>query len=296
MHKIKKRLLFLAFFIFFFVVIFLLYLWTHINSEDLVVTNYSVNSRITNSFRIVQLSDLHNSEFGNDNEDLCSLVENQKPDLIFITGDMINRDDPDTKILETLLTKLVTIAPVYYCYGNHEVTWDENWSGSRGCSIADIVDSCGAYALNLEYVDINFKDNQLRIGGYMGYYRFPGMMEGSQSLWEDDNQFFDDFENTDSYKILLNHIPTQWVDWNHLDNFDVDLIFSGHYHGGQWVLPLAGPVYAPYVAWFPEHVKGCFTGEKGSCILSAGLGNEYTYLPRVNNPPEIVVVDLIPEE
>jgi predicted MPP superfamily phosphohydrolase len=73
-------------------------------------------------------------------------------------------------------------------------------------------------------------------------------------------------------------------------------VFSGHYHGGQWNLQFIGGVYAPYIGFNPPFVKGVYKGEYATIILSSGLGNEHRYIPRINNPPEIVVVDIKPEK
>lgn len=84
------------------------------------------------------------------------------------------------------------------------------------------------------------------------------------------------------------------MDWNYIDQYPVDIVFAGHYHGGIIQLPLLNRgLYCPYVGFFAEHTKGVFNGTKAACILSGGLGSEH-FLPRLNNPPEIVVVDLFP--
>ena len=106
--------------------------------------------------------------------------------------------------------------------------------------------------------------------------------------------FADEFENTNRVKILLCHIPTPWLDWGYIDQFPVDLVLSGHYHGGQVRLPLIGGLYAPYVGFFPEYTRGIFQGEKATCVLSVGAGTE-NGLPRINNMPEMVVVEMKPE-
>jgi len=110
-----------------------------------------------------------------------------------------------------------------------------------------------------------------------------------------EGRFFVSFQDTSRYKILLNHIPTQWVDWNYINKCPVDLVFCGHYHGGVIRIPIIDQgIYAPYVGWFPPFTKGVYSGSKATCVLSVGLGIEHG-IPRLNNPPEIVVVDLVPE-
>lgn len=89
-------------------------------------------------------------------------------------------------------------------------------------------------------------------------------------------------------------LPLPWVDWDYIDKFPVDVVFSGHYHGGVIRLPLLDRgVYAPYTGFFPKHTKGVFVGTQATCVLSAGLGSEHA-VPRINNPPEVAVVDLVP--
>ena len=130
----------------------------------------------------------------------------------------------------------------------------------------------------------------------MGYYRQPHMINGNTYVVNREIAFADDFENTDRIKLLINHIPTQWVDWQYINKYEIDAVFCGHYHGGMIRIPLIDRgVFAPYVGWFPKYTKGMYTGEKATCILSAGLGTEHS-VPRINNPPEIAVVDLIPSE
>ena len=103
--------------------------------------------------------------------------------------------------------------------------------------------------------------------------------------------FAEQFERTDRLKFLLCHIPTAWLDWEYIDCYPVDVVFSGHYHGGQIRLPGIGGLVAPYVGLFPEYTKGVFYGEQAVCVLSAGVGTEEN-IPRINNFPEVVVVDL----
>ncbi len=267
-----------------------IYFISHITNSDIKKTSYFLQTSFKLPVRILQLSDLHNSEFGTDNSELVELVKKQSPDIILMTGDMINRDDDDISVALNLISSLKDIAPVYYGHGNHEYMWMER----TGTDLKQSITDAGAVLLDKEYVDVDVKGNQLRIGGYMGYYRIPWMFKRTDEETQEEYAFFDNFENTDRYKILINHIPTQWVDWDYTQ-YPVDLVFSGHYHGGQWVLPGIGGVYAPYIGFNPPFVKGVYHGKYATCVLSSGLGNEYAYLPRVNNPPEVVVVDLVPK-
>lgn len=254
------------------------------------VAQYVVEAECPQSLRIVQLTDLHGREFGEDNGELIALVADQEPDLILMTGDMMDKSDENADVVCQLISALVEIAPVYYSYGNHEY----DWMASHGESLTPALTAAGATVLDVEYQDVTVNGKELRIGGYHGYYRQPGMYDVTQEQREAELAFADDFEDTERYKILLSHIPTAWLDWGYIDRCPVDLVLSGHSHGGQIRLPLIGGLYAPYVGWFPEYTEGLFEGEKATCILSTGLGSS-PGVPRINNLPQVVVVDLIPE-
>lgn len=260
-------------------------------ATKLTVAKYEVRMDMTESIRIVQLTDLHGKVFGTDNDVLVQMVAKQKPDLILMTGDMMDKSDENADIVCNLIRCLVEVAPVYYGFGNHEISWMD----TTGIDLTPILTDADAVVLNCDFLDISVKGQQLRIGGYYNYYRQPHMypLTLEEKLAELD--FADNFENTDRYKILLSHIPTAWLDWEYIEKYPVDLVLTGHYHGGQIRLPLVGGLYAPYVGLFPEYTEGMFAGEQATCILSTGLGSS-PGVPRINNPPQIVVVDLIPEK
>lgn len=187
-----------------------------------------------------------------------------------------------------LVEQLSQITDVYYGLGNHETAWILEY----GDCLKAFLTEAGAIVLNNEYWDTNINGNPIRLAGYMGYYRAVNMTTHTKEAQQAELEFMDRFENTERYKILLDHIPTSWVDWDYINKYPVDLIFSGHYHGGLVQLPIINRgLYAPYVGWLPKYTKGVFSGTKATCILSAGLGLEYL-IPRINNSPEIVVVDL----
>lgn len=277
------------------VVLFALWLGISVyrSETELTVTYYEVPANVTETLRIVQLSDLHSKEYGGQNTELIALVEAQKPDLIFMTGDMLNRAGAaeDVYPLCQLIARLVEIAPVYWADGNHEKTFMDN----TGLDIHEQLADAGVTVLDRSYADITLRDQELRIGGYYGYYRYPHMTTDDPQTKAADEAFFADFEDTQRLKLLLCHIPTAWADWNCIDKFPVDVVFCGHYHGGQIRLPLIGGLYAPYVGLFPAYTRGVFTGSQAVCVLSAGLGAE-PGIPRVNNLPELVVVQLTPKQ
>ena len=258
--------------------------------QPLEVVSFCVDADLKEPIRIVHLTDLHSYEFGEGNSILVKLVAEQEPDLIMITGDMWDRSDQNADVVCSLIRELVTVAPVYYGYGNHE----KEWEAIHAESLTVALEEAGAVVLDCSYADVMVAGTELRIGGYHGYYRQPSMFPISPEQCQAELDFCDEFENTDRYKILLSHIPTAWIDWGYMNKFPVDLVLSGHYHGGQIVLPWIGGIYAPYIGLFPPNTKGMFQGETAVCILSAGLGSS-PGIPRINNPPQIVVVELIPK-
>lgn len=292
-HPHRRRFLWALFILFW--ILLLVFLYYYITSLFLHVEHYTVEANVSSPIRIVQLSDLHNAEFGEDNSKLIEKVAGQRPDAIFMTGDMLNEDDENVGIVVHLVTELSKIAPVYYCYGNHETAWERNYKKD----LHQILGAAGATVLECEYVDTEMNGNPVRIGGYMGYWGQPHMVTNDPEEKERHSRFFRDFKEKDlperCCRILLDHIPTSWLDWHYIDTLDTGIVFSGHYHGGVIRIPILDQgVAAPYVGWWPPYTKGLYVGEKSTCILSAGLGIEHG-IPRLNNPPEIVAIDLIPK-
>lgn len=286
--KRKQRIWRVALLLFALLTAILLYFY--VTSLFLHVETYTLSANVASPIRVVHLSDLHNAQFGKKNEQLVAHVAMQNPDLIIISGDMLNSDDENTDVVTALISDLSTIAPVYYGYGNHEKLWEQRF----GRDLRPIIESAGAVVVDNDYIDLEVHGTSLRIGGYMGFYPIPHMTSDDEIQQASELAFITDFQNTDRVKLLINHIPTGWVDWNYANRNPVDFVFSGHYHGGIVRIPfLDRGLYAPYVGWFPPFTKGVYVGTKATCILSAGLGNEH-HIPRFNNPPEIVVVDLIP--
>lgn len=272
----------------------------YISNFVLTVSEYNVDDDIDNPIRIVQLTDLHNRQFGKNNARLIQKVKEQKPDYIFMTGDMISQND-ELDGLISLLENMVEIAPVYFSYGNHEKEWKKK---HPNVDLKKQLESTGIVVLDDEFVDLKFNGNAVRLGGYYGYYRRPGMTSKDLDEKEKILRWCQDYEDTERNKILLCHIPTPWVDWDYINQYpediynssyyggnNVDLVFSGHYHGGQVRIPGIVGLYAPYVKWFPQYTKGIFEGTQTTCVLSSGLASR-GWFPRVFNIPEIVVVNL----
>jgi len=247
----------------------------------------------------VHLSDLHSACFGVANSRLISKVEEQKPDIICFTGDTVSSDEEDFSVAADLVKELVKVAPVYISLGNHETDLSDKLLENF---ITEMTDS-GATVLEKEYIDTEINGNKVRIGGTSGYGLSVSFWEASYcknaaDYWDDDSfseqRFLMDFQDTDSYKILLLHrSEAATLFWADNGWYNVDLVLSGHTHGGQVRLPFIGGLYAPEEGYFPDYEYGYFKKNDCDIIISAGLGTGHG-IPRINNIPEIVVVDIIP--
>lgn len=243
-------------------------------------------------FRIVLLTDLHGREFGRANARLLEAIRAEEPDVICLAGDFIDAraKDADVDSMCGFIEAAAEIAPTYFCMGNHERYYMEH----RDAGLGERIAQTGAVVLDAEYVDVELGGAKVRIGGNEGFYRTPHMNSRDPARQYADSLFFEDFEDTDSFKLLLNHIPTSWLDWGYRDKYPVDLVLSGHYHGGLVRIPILDRgLYAPYVGLFPPYTEGCFAGTEATCVLSAGLAGANGF-PRLFNPPEIVTVDVRP--
>ncbi|MBQ1892582.1 MAG: metallophosphoesterase [Clostridia bacterium] len=260
----------------------------------LSTARYAVrSSKLASPIRVVFLSDLHGREFGKSNRRLLEKIAANEPDVIVLAGDMIEAgaDGEEIERVCAFVSAAKEIAPVWYGLGNHEYRYIEN----HGAGLEEKLTEAGAVVLEAEYADIDVGGTPVRIGGYAGYYRTAHLNTKDPEKQAAHNSFFEGFEDTERFKLLINHIPTNWLDWDYRDKYPVDLVLSGHYHGGLVRFPLIGKgLYAPYVGWFPPYTKGCFEGEAATCILSSGLAGA-NGVPRFFNTPEIVVIDVVPD-
>ena len=255
-----------------------------LSQKCLIVRQYTYrNPKIAAPIRAVQLTDLHNYQYGRDNQRLIAKIQKQKPDVIFMTGDMLNEDEDRTDILLHLVREACAIAPVYFSLGNHEVGYEKTYGEG---DLTEQLEAAGAVVLEKEYVDTKIAGQEVRIRGAYGYLLPEDWKDGSEQ------RFLEAFVQTDRLKILLSHVPEGLLLWKSMEYWDVDLVFSGHVHGGQVRVPFVGGLFDPEEGFFPTYTRGMFSCGNGTMILSAGLGSSRG-IPRVNNLPEIVVCDIV---
>ena len=276
----KKRVLFVVLF-----VLVVLIVWTLWGNTALEVNEYEVVSdRIPQDFegfRIAQVSDLHNAEFGEGNEKLIQLLSQTDPDVIVITGDLIDSRHTDIEIALDFARQAVKIAPVYYVSGNHEARVHEYEDLKMGLAEAGVV------ILENQKVQITREGESITLMGNADpSFQEEYLFGNSESVAR---QAIEDLQNeSDGYTILLSHRPELfdlYVDTG------MDLVFSGHAHGGQFRLPFVGGLVAPNQGFFPKFDEGRFTEENTTMIVSRGVGNSIIPI-RFNNRPEIVLVTL----
>ena len=256
------------------------------------VTEFSVQSgeipEAFDGFRIAHLSDLHNAEFGKDNENLVEHLRQCDPDIIVLTGDMIDSRRTDISVVTHLAPKLVEIAPTYFVTGNHEGRLDPE----QYKTLTDGLESAGVTVLENETVTVIRCGESITIAGVEDPRRDNGWTEDDEISvrFERMKQKLENlsYEYKDSFCILLSHRPDM------LDVYaeaDVDLVLSGHLHGGQFRIPFLGGLYAPSHGFFPEYDAGHYAKEDTEMIISRGLGNS-AFPFRINNRPEIIVAEL----
>ena len=256
----------------------------------LTVSYFTVSDKkISDSFRLVLLSDLHGHSFGDYNEKLVDMVREQSPDLIIIDGDMINGDSESDIIAVELVRSLRTVAEVYYSYGNHEYYYIE----AGHDDLQDHLEEAGAIVVNYQSLDIEVNGNPIRLGGLYEY----GFETGMQSEAENARaiHYLEDFVDTDRYLIMCAHRPESFYCWDYADAWGLDLVLSGHLHGGQVIIPGVGGLYSSLEEFFPRYDYGQYALGDSDMIITRGLGSNLKMLPRFNNPPEIVVVDIVPK-
>ena len=264
-----------------------------LSAYGLTVTHYEeISDKLTAPVRIVHLTDLHNSEFGKNNSRLVEKVREQKPDLILITGDLLNSNEERTDIAENIIRDLSEVAPVYVSLGNHEKAYERLYEKD----LTRLYASAGAEVLEFSVADVEVNGQDLCLGGFYGY-GLPAFYYATSEAQEKETEYLLQLEENEEYTILLCHMPLAWLRIEALENWHFDCVLTGHIHGGQIRFPFIGGLWAPDMNWYPGRVCGIYTSTDGTRFmeLSRGLGNT-DRVPRFNNIPEIVVLDLVPEE
>ncbi len=246
-----------------------------------IVFYQETSKKVSDNLRIAVISDIHNREYGENNEILISDLRELKPDLILFPGDMVIREQDDYQPMLDLVSNLSGIAPCYGVLGNHE-SERIYYGDDRG--LPEAFENAGLRLLRNAQEEIEIGKNTVQLIGVEGT---------SYGFEEYGGREFMDKAGIDpaAFSILMAHIPILFEP--QLSGYDFDLGIAGHVHGGIVVLPFIGGLYTREEGFFPKFTSGKYILEKQqTLIISAGLGDSKVFPPRIHNMPELVVIDV----
>lgn len=255
-----------------------------VDNKRLTVSSITVvNENIPDSFDgfvIAQISDLHNATLDENNGSIAEAIKENSPDIIVVTGDMIDSRHTDIPCALSLAKELTAIAPTYYVTGNHEKRIAGNEEFEKSLS------SLGVKVMKNEKCKIEKGGDSITLIGIDDptYQKtdpalFPDLIAGILDDLSDDS---------DGYRVLLSHRPELIETYAEAD---VDLVFSGHAHGGQFRLPFIGGLFSPGQGLFPKYTSGLYRVDDTDMIVSRGIGNS-SFPFRLFDPPELVISTL----
>ena len=248
------------------------------------MNTYTISSRelpdAFDGYRIAQVSDLHNAEFGGGNQRLLDMLREAEPDMIAITGDLIDSRKTNIAVAMAFAEKAVRIAPCYYVSGNHEARVSEYLELKAG------LEAAGVTVLDDARVEIEIYGKIITVIGVNDPSFHADYLTSNAAVM--DRKLSELSSEDAGFTILLSHRPELF------DTYvahDMDLVLAGHAHGGQFRLPLIGGLIAPNQGLFPKYDDGLYSEGNTNMIVSRGLGN--SIIPfRFNNRPEVVLLEL----
>jgi predicted MPP superfamily phosphohydrolase len=252
----------------------------------MIVQPYTIQSdkiAKNSGIKIILISDTHSQQFKNGGEYIVETIKNETPDLLFLAGDII-----DNKLLPTgseiFLEKIQHIAPLYYVPGNHEY-YNKDFNAALV-----LIKKFGITILQDDFIALEINGANIIIAGADDLDRKKYFDKNYDWQAASEKAFSRLLEKTE-YKILLAHRPNH-AEW--FEKYNFDLMLCGHTHGGQWRFwPFRGGWYAPDQGISPKYSGGEYRLGSMTLIVSRGLSTRRPLFPRINNPPEIVVIELV---
>ena len=264
--------------------LFFIGLYLYFENNYLQISVYTMeSSKIPKDFvgfKIIQISDFHNTKSKKLTNDLVKEIKNSNPNIIVITGDLIDAYKTNIDIAISFVKKINNIAPIYYVTGNHEAR----------------IENYAEFKDKLEENKVTILDDKLEvIKKDNSEINLIGIDDLSFNLntYRDDSTIVEDNlisikYDKNKFNILLSHRP-ELIETYAKNSFD--LVLTGHAHGGQIRIPFIGGLIAPNQGLFPKYTSGVYEMSNTKMIVSRGIGN--SILPfRVNNRPELVVIEL----
>ena len=262
-----------------------LVIWIAWGNTALELNAYTIrSSKLPQSFdgyRVAHISDLHNTQMGEDNKKLLEMLRDADTDMIAITGDLIDSRNTDVEVALRFVREAVKIAPCYYVTGNHEARVNEYGELKTG------MEAAGVIVLEDAKTEISMEDETITLIGVNDpSYQTDYLFGDSETVMN--TKLEELHTGSDGFTILLSHRPELFDTYV---NHNIDVILSGHAHGGQFRLPFIGGLVAPNQGLFPEYDAGIYTEDNTNMLVSRGIGN--SILPfRINNRPEVILIEL----
>ena len=247
-------------------------------------------------FKILQLSDLHSARFGDNNNALLRRIDAAKPDIIVMTGDMLNSQRDRGEVILDLVSRLTGAYPVYYISGNHEqiaaflarqegLDWYDRFVHE--------LQNRGAQLLDNRRVELEAKGARINLCGLL--IPLPFYKGKNVASYEGEARFSPEHIvealgslNREEFNILMAHNPAHFAEYA---AWGADLVLAGHTHGGIIRIPFLKGLLSPEIAFFPEYDAGMFTMEQSTMVVSRGLGSVPLGI-RVFNCPELCLIKL----
>ena len=274
----KRKVIFFIILLLFIVIAWLVWSNKTVKTTDIIVSSNNLPTEF-NNYKIAHISDFHNAEFGEKNSKIIDILKNQNPDIIAVTGDLVDSNHTNIDIAVSFMKQAVKIAPCFYVTGNHEA-WTEQYDELESKLI-----ECGVNVLHDTYCDLEKNDSKIKLVGIDDPSFTKGYELTEESIIETKLK---EFELEDSYIILLSHRPEYFKTYV---NSNIDLVLTGHAHGGQFRLPFIGGLVAPNQGLFPKYDSGLFTENNTNMVVSRGIGNSIIPV-RINNRPEVIIIKL----
>ena len=252
--------------------------------ERLILRTYTVASpKLTAEVRLAVVTDFHSSDNA---DDVVAMVASCAPDAVLMVGDLFDDDiaNRPTERTLSLMRQLSAQYPCYYVSGNHEA-----WTGEMD-ALYQQTEEAGVTVLRMSSGVLTVRGQRIALCGVPDPYEM--VLSGAPDTEEQLRQALEDVDSAD-FTVLLAHRPELLAKYA---QFPLDLVVSGHAHGGQVRIPgVLNGLYAPNQGWFPKLAGGAYTQDGTTLIVSRGLAVR-TRLPRIFNRPEVVLVRCVPAE